>query len=75
MPKYPVLKASEIIKVLKKFWFKPVRQKWSHIQLKNIKTKKFTTIPSHPSTTVDPYLLKLILEQCDVSLEEFMKKL
>jgi len=75
MPKYPILKASEIVKTLRKFGFKPVRQKWSHLQLKNIQTKRFTTVPSHPSTTVDPYLLKLILEQCNVSLDEFIKKL
>ena len=73
MPKYPLLKAKVIVKVLEKFGFKVVRVKGSHIQMKHLETWKFTTVPNHSSKAVDPFLLKLILQQTWITLEEFKK--
>jgi predicted RNA binding protein YcfA (HicA-like mRNA interferase family) len=72
MPKYPVLKASEIIRVLNILGFYEVRQKGSHKQFKNDEGKS-TTIPIHKNRDVSPILLKRILKEIDVELEIFNK--
>jgi predicted RNA binding protein YcfA (HicA-like mRNA interferase family) len=36
-------------------------------------TWKFITILNHPSKAVDPFLLKLIIQQAWITLEEFKK--
>ena len=74
MPKYPVLKASEIIKILHILGFDEVRQKGSHKQFKN-KEGKITTIPFHKNRDISPILLKHILKEIDVDLELFSKYL
>jgi len=72
MPKYPVLKASEIIRILNILGFYEVRQKGSHKQFKNDKGKS-TTIPIHKNRDISPILLKRILKEIDVDLEIFSK--
>ena len=72
MPKYPVLKASEIIRVLNILGFYEVRQKGSHKQFKNYEGKS-TTIPIHKNRDISPILLKQILKEINVELEIFRK--
>jgi len=72
MPKYPVLKASEIIRILKILGFYDVRQKGSHKQFKNYEGKS-TTIPIHKNRDISPILLKQILKEINVELEIFSK--
>lgn len=74
MPKYPVLKASEIIRVLQILGFFEVRQKGSHKQFRN-EHGKSTTIPIHKGRDISPLLLKQILKEIDVDLEEFCQYL
>jgi predicted RNA binding protein YcfA (HicA-like mRNA interferase family) len=57
MPKYPILKASEIIKIIRKLGFYEVRQHGSHIQFKNLHGKS-TKIPFHNNRDISPILLK-----------------
>ncbi len=72
MPKYPVLKASEIIRGLNILGFYEVRQKGSHKQFKNYEGKS-TTIPIHKNRDISPILLKQILKEINVELETFSK--
>ncbi|MDQ1265447.1 MAG: hypothetical protein QG635_597 [Bacteroidota bacterium] len=72
MPKYPVLKASEIIRVLNILGFCEVLQKGSHKQFRNSEGKS-TTIPVHKNRDVSPILLKQILKEINVELEIFCK--
>jgi len=74
MPKYPVLKASEIIRILQILGFEEVRQKGSHKQFKNNEGKS-TTVPVHKSRDVSPILLKQILKEIDIDLELFKRYL
>jgi predicted RNA binding protein YcfA (HicA-like mRNA interferase family) len=67
MPKLPVLKPRQIIAVLEKAGFRPVRQKGSHIQFK--RGNLLVTVPNH-SGDLNPSVLKSILRQAQVSPEE-----
>lgn len=70
MPKYPVLSAREIIRILNILGFVEVRQKGSHKQFKHI-DGRFTTIPVHKGRDISPHLLKQILKEICVDLDEF----
>jgi len=74
MGKVPILKPQEVIKVLKKLGFEEVRQKGSHIQFKH-KDGRMTTVPFHKGKDVSPILLKLIIKEIKISLEDFIKEL
>jgi len=69
--KYPVLKPREIIKALASIGFELVSQKGSHAKYSD--GNRITIIPMH--TEVAKYTLKTILEQVDISLDEFLKLL
>lgn len=70
MPKYPVLKANEIIRILNILGFYEIRQRGSHKQFKHI-DGRMTTVPFHKGRDVSPILLKQILNDIKVDLEEF----
>ena len=72
MPKYPVLKATEIIRILNILGFFEVRQKGSHKQFKNSGGKS-TTVPFHKNRDISPVLLKHILKEINIDLNEFCK--
>ena len=70
MPKYPVLKPNEIIRILNLLGFVEIRQKGSHKQFKHPDGRN-TTIPFHKGREISPLLLKKILLDIKVNLEEF----
>jgi len=72
MPKYPILKPTEIIKILNILGFFEVRQKGSHKQFKNL-FGKTTTIPFHRGKDISPLLLRQILKDINIDLDEFKK--
>ena len=69
--RYPVLKPSEIIRVLKSFGFVFKSQKGSHV--KYVKPPKTAIVPMHDE--VAKGTLQSILEQAGISLDSFMSKL
>lgn len=72
MPKLPVLKPQEVIKILKKAGFSFIRQKGSHrIYLKN---NIGITIPFH-SKDLKKGTLRHIIKQTGLTTEEFLKLL
>lgn len=71
--KYPVLPPEKIIKVLKKLGFEQVSQKGSHVKFKNYYSGKTFIIPMHDE--IAKGTLKSILEQANVKLDLFLKKL
>jgi predicted RNA binding protein YcfA (HicA-like mRNA interferase family) len=72
--KYPVLRPSEIIKVLDKLGFQKVSQRGSHVKFRRTgNPSRSTIIPMHDE--VAKGTLKSILEQPDISLEEFLRML
>lgn len=68
MPKLPVLKPRQVIAALEKAGFRQVRQKGSHVQFK--RGNLLVTVPNHPGD-LNPNVLKSILRQAQMSVEEF----
>jgi len=74
--KYPVLKPSEIIRVLKGFRFVFMSQKGSHAKyVRSIEgmPTRIVIIPMHDE--VAKGTLQSILEQAGLSIDEFLEKL
>ena len=70
--KLPLLNAKELIKILNKMSFEVIRQRGSHIYMKH-KDGRCTVVPLHSGRDVGRGLLKRILNEIDVSREEFLK--
>ena len=70
--KYPRLKSSKIIKGLRQFGFIFKSQKGSHAKYTNQKGKT-VIIPMHNEVSRGTF--QSILEQSDITLDEFMKTL
>jgi len=72
MSKLPLLKARQLIKILKKLDFSQVRQKGSHCFFSH-PDGRATVIPIHPSKLIGRGLLRSILNEINISPEEFRK--
>ncbi len=70
-PKLPVVSCKEAIKALEKIGYEAVRQKGSHIRLRNYRDprRKPISIPNHKE--LKPGLLRNILNDAELSVEEF----
>ena len=72
--KYPILTPKEIIRALEKLNFRKTSQKGSHAKYKdNSAPNKIVIIPLH--SEIARGTLKSILEQANISLEDFLKLL
>jgi predicted RNA binding protein YcfA (HicA-like mRNA interferase family) len=73
MGKLPVLSGHELIKILKKIGFEPVRQKGSHIVLVNNSagSKRAVVVPNHKE--IDPGTLLEIIRQAGLKRNDFEK--
>lgn len=74
MPKLPVIKARKLLKILQKLGFYKHHQVGSHVQLKHPDGRR-TTIPYHPTQEIRRGTLKAIIDDLDMSVEEFIKAL
>lgn len=74
MPKLPVVKARQLLKTLNKLGFLKHHQVGSHIQLKHMDGRR-TTIPYHPAREIRRGTLKAIIEDLDMTVEEFTQAL
>ncbi len=72
MPKLPIIKYKDLIKVLMKLGFYLHHQVGSHAQFKNRKGKRIT-IPIHSNRDIKPGTLKSILRDLEIPTEEFIK--
>ncbi len=70
MTKLPILSGLGIIKVLSKFGYHEIRKRGSHIRLE-CPGKTPVTVPEYRS--VDRSLLKKILRDADISVDDFNK--
>lgn len=73
-PALPVLKARDIIRILKKLGFSEVRQRGAHVCFKH-PGGRFTLVPKHGGEDIGHGLLRQILKEIRVSPEEFSKLL
>ena len=74
MPRLPRLTAREIRSVLERVGFSLTRQSGSHQIFKNAAGKR-ATIPFHSSRILHPKVLKNILRDAELSLEDLEKLL
>ncbi|WP_287950102.1 type II toxin-antitoxin system HicA family toxin [Acidiplasma sp.] len=72
MPKLPVLSGRDVIKALSKIGYSFDHQTGSHVILINEKNKRIT-VPLHDE--IGKGLLKVILKQAGISMDEFSKLL
>jgi predicted RNA binding protein YcfA (HicA-like mRNA interferase family) len=73
MQKLPRLSGKEVVKILKKIGFLPVRQRGSHIILtkQTEQGKKAIVVPNHRE--IDKGTLLEIIRQAGLTKEEFLK--
>lgn len=74
MPKLPAIKSKELVKILIVLGFKESRQKGSHKFFKHADGRT-TVIPIHPGKDIGKGLIRAILQDINISHDEFLKKL
>jgi predicted RNA binding protein YcfA (HicA-like mRNA interferase family) len=74
MSKLPIVNARQLEKLLLQLGFIIQRQKGSHKFYKH-PDGRYTTIPHHPGEDLSRPLIKTILNQIDLSSEEFIQLL
>lgn len=75
MPKLPIISGKQAIKSFEKIGYQVVRQRGSHIRMrhKSDSSKQPLTIPLHK--TLGKGLIRKLLRDAELSLEEFLKLL
>lgn len=71
MPKLPIIKARELIRVLEKLEFFKHNQVGSHAQFKN-KVGQKITVPIHAGRDINKKTLRGIIGDLEMSVEEFI---
>jgi predicted RNA binding protein YcfA (HicA-like mRNA interferase family) len=74
MPKLPIIKTKELIRVLEKLGFFKFHQVGSHAQFKH-KDGKRVTVPIHHGRDIDKKMLRGVINDLDITVEEFTKLL
>lgn len=74
MPKLPVIKARELIRVVNRLGFFKFHQVGSHAQFKHPDGRRIT-VPIHKGKDVGKKTLKGIINDLELTLEEFLRVL
>ena len=69
-----MLKAKDILKALKNRGFQTVRQKGSHVRLRH-QDGRVTTIPIHSGQDIGKGLLRKILRDTELTINELLQEL
>jgi predicted RNA binding protein YcfA (HicA-like mRNA interferase family) len=72
MGNIPVLKPQEVIRILEAMGFLVVRQRGSHIQLRH-EDGRATTVPMHKGRDISPSLLRQIVSDISLTMDEFLR--
>jgi predicted RNA binding protein YcfA (HicA-like mRNA interferase family) len=75
MPRLPRVTGRDVVRALGKLGWVVVVQKGSHAQLKHPACAGRVTVPLHAGETIGPGLLRAILAQAGVSVDEFRSAL
>jgi len=69
----PVLKPGEVVSILESLGFREVRQRGSHKQFRH-PDGRGTTVPFHQGRDISPILLKQIIKDIGLTIEQFLNK-
>ncbi|MFB6276687.1 MAG: type II toxin-antitoxin system HicA family toxin [Halothece sp.] len=72
MTQIPTLKPQEVVRTLENLGFVEVRQKGSHKQFRH-EDGRSTTVPFHKGRDISPRLLRQIINDINVTVEEFLE--
>ena len=75
MPKLPIISGKNLLKLLKKYGFLEVRKKGSHVFVRDASGNFSTIIPVHGNEDLGKGLLKSILNDLNVSIEDLVDML
>ena len=73
MAKPPVLKPREVAAILQQLGFVEIRQRGSHKQYRHAEGR-CTTLPFHPGRDLSPILLKQIVKDIGLTIDEFLRE-
>jgi predicted RNA binding protein YcfA (HicA-like mRNA interferase family) len=73
-PRMPQVTANELVRFLKKKGFQEDRQKGSHLTLRHPDKKVSVTIPVHTGCDLGRGLVRRILADCGLSVEDYMAR-
>jgi predicted RNA binding protein YcfA (HicA-like mRNA interferase family) len=72
MTRLPRLKGKELVRHLEKLGFEIVRTRGSHLFLRHA-DGRVTTVPVHAGETVGPGLLRSILRDLDLTVDDLLR--
>ena len=72
MTRLPRLKGKELIRIFERAGFQVIRKKGSHVFLRH-PDGRATVVPIHSGETLGPGLLRAILRDVDMSVEDLRK--
>ena len=72
MTRLPRLTGKEVIRLLEKIGFRVARTRGSHVFLKH-RDGRVTTVPVHSGEVIGPGLLRSILRDVELSLEDLLR--
>jgi predicted RNA binding protein YcfA (HicA-like mRNA interferase family) len=68
-----VLKPREICRILESLGFVLARQRGFHMQYRHADGRG-TTVPNHPGRDMSPVLLRQIIKDIEMTMEEFLRR-
>jgi predicted RNA binding protein YcfA (HicA-like mRNA interferase family) len=71
MGNIPVLKSSEVIRLLERMGFEEIRQRGSHKQFRH-RDGRQTTVPVHKGQDIAPTLFRQIAKDIGVTIDELL---
>ena len=75
MSHLPMLRARAVIRAFETLGFVRVRQRGSHVFLRDPRTNRSTVVPVHAGEDIDRGLLRCILRELDLDVEIFLRAL
>ena len=74
MPRLPVVHGDRLVKALQRAGFEVTRQRGSHVRLRH-QDGRVVTVPVHAKQEIGRGLLRKILRDADLSVEELLRLL
>ncbi len=72
MGRFPVLKPTELVRILERLGFSKVSQRGSHKKLRH-PDGRITTVPIHKGRDISPILLRKIAEDIRLTVEDLLR--